>query len=794
MATYYFGLNVNRNFAEISDPEESLENLNLSIRDLDKIRGVTDAGVTKTDLQTLSGLDFDAEKVTTALSSETYRYPRLTTNVYDKYSYVDSNIDVSGSIAASSFKYKFVDFNEPNPALQVKTADVSTSRVSSWSTFVTDPISPEKSAIFYGGNVSVEGPVELSKLIINSPITKREFASEIPTHRVLANVNGTSVYLYAMKGIPLSFDGFFRTGTNQQIRAKVNRINNPSGQPINPSWVIRDTTQPSTFANTIYRNISTNDGVSGINYSSTTARNRTIELYYPPDNITELSLSRLNILNIPKVVLPNLTALDLSYNDLREFPDLSAYTKIASLNLSHNNLIRAADQNLRTLSANVVSRIPANVEILTLGNVFGGNITGNLASLSKLRILDLSSISNDNRLYTGVTPAVNSAVIQEYYMNVNRFTSISSTVLNSNVKVFSIHNNPVNQQNIAFTSPELLKLIIYNNNGEINLIDVNNKQKLTDYIFQETRVASAGNNVRTIFNGCSALKTISLYNAPVTGNFPELSGCNSLEVLNMIYTNVQGFDTVNNFAFANNTASPFTSCRSTLQQLYVASGRFGGVIHPDTFKGMFRLNRLMIFSNKGVSGTINNAMFSDCVALEVAWFIDTSLTGSIPVFSNSPRLYYLWATGNGFTGSVPNIARPNFQYMYLYNNALSQFSKLDSTGLIIMHLSGNQLTNIPDLSNLVNLQEIYLNGNSITEYFTGSFVNMPRLRILNLNNNNLSQGRIDQIILDLYQNYLRSNRGGVTVNLAGGANSPPSRSSGELILALNAAGWTITTE
>ena len=119
-----------------------------------------------------------------------------------------------------------------------KLADISTSRVSAWSS--SDPrandndLDVQKLArISYGARVSIisggqlqfepqstvsnftyngvqyTGPAGQNRLQTSSTPEVKEFDSEVPTSKIKCNINGKEVFLYAMKGIPLTFKGFF---------------------------------------------------------------------------------------------------------------------------------------------------------------------------------------------------------------------------------------------------------------------------------------------------------------------------------------------------------------------------------------------------------------------------------------------------------------------------------------------------------------------------------------------------------------------------------------------------------
>ena len=70
----YYGLNANKNLNEILNKELAIENLGLNIKDLESISGLAESGATRTDIQTLSSLDFYIQRRIRSLSSEVSSY------------------------------------------------------------------------------------------------------------------------------------------------------------------------------------------------------------------------------------------------------------------------------------------------------------------------------------------------------------------------------------------------------------------------------------------------------------------------------------------------------------------------------------------------------------------------------------------------------------------------------------------------------------------------------------------------------------------------------------------------
>jgi hypothetical protein len=780
--TFYFGLNINRNLTDIEDPVKALLNINLDIKDLERIKGVTDpGGVTRTDFRSLSGLQQDLERSLGSLNTESTTYDILTTNLYDESSFVDNNVIINGQLAATAIKYVYLDTDNT-----VKVADISTSRVSSWSSF-DSPVTTS-TPIFYGGEVELEGPIELSELIINGQAETRRFESEIPTHKIKIKVDETDVFLYAMKGIPLVFRGFFRNAT---LSANINQLGT-----IRPSWTITNISNNAEF---VYEN-RLSGSLSQIIFTDSTARERDIRFFYPVDRITSLVLPSVTLIELPSVNLTSLVTLNISSNDFREFPNLTGYTSLTTLDIANNNLTRSKDLPLRTFSSSIVARLPSTLRSLTAGNCFTGVSTADLSSFP-LTNLNLNAGGRFNRRLSGISPKVNSATIENYNITWNLFTNIDNSVKDSlTLKQIIITENGFVNNDMRFDSPELE--IFQSDANRHNLVNVAGKTKLTEYLFRSASSAAipGDTTVTNIFNGCTALRTINISDTPITGAIPPFVNCNSLFSVNFLFTQVTDAVPASGgnppFVIGENT---FNFCRSTLATFRVRSSQFSssGQFHPDCFRLMPSLDYIEISSERrGITGPLPS--FATARNITYILLYNNNLNGLIPNFDNNEKLIFLNLSNNQFVGPVPNIKAVTFQHLILTNNFLDSFNEIQSTQVLRIHLSFNNIKQIPNLSNLTRLQELLINnqrlGSSTFTYTAESFVGLTSLRTLNVTNNSIGQGFIDQMILDLSSNYDLNPRRGVVVNLRG--NTPPSTSSEiqDAIRKLQIGGWTVLVD
>jgi hypothetical protein len=646
------------------------------------------------------------------------------------------------------------------------------------------------SPIFYGGQVDLEGTLELSNLNINQQAQPRRFASEVPTHRIKVSINGEEIFLLAMKGIPLTFRGFFRNAVGVFIR-----VSPIAGLPtVKPSWIIKNVFDSAEY---VYENVLISS-TSQITFRDTASKLRDISFFYPIDNITGVSFPSIGLIELPAVILVNLNSIDVSNNDFREFPNFASSTQLTEIRIQNNNLTRSSSINLQSFTPTVVSRMPTSVRRLFIGNCFSGAVTG---SLEGFDIVDFDCNSGDqvNKM-SGTSPKVNSATIENYSIASNLFSNIDITVKTATkLKTVNIsYNRFSNVSDLSFASQDLVSFNSDRNTH--NIVDLAGRTTLVTYNFQYGNIAVGSSDVQNIFSGCTSLQNIYMYATNATGRIPTFTNCNSLRYVDMRYTRVT--DAVP--AAGGNPAyvigeNTFNACRRKLVWFLVNSSNFTAAsqFHPDSFRLMSLLYYLEITSNSvGITGPLPD--FSSASGLVYVLLYNNKLNGSISNFAGSPQLFFLNLSNNQLSGSVPNVPGTNCQHLILTNNFITTFTAINTTSLIRIHLAFNNINRVPDLSNLTRLQELLLNnqrlGGNQMVYTDGSFIGLAAIRNLNISNNSMSQGYVDQIIEDMSANYDANPRRGVVVNLSGNAAPSTSTEVIDAIAKLQSVGWQILTE
>ena len=212
-----FGLEVLSAGTDVLDKNAALIALNLPPFDLDVIRGSANAGATRGDWISLSRLTDPLYKTLDRYRTESSTYSDILLNRAGTESTLFGNLDINGSLSGNAIRYRYL--SGTGASATIKIADISTSRVSSWSS--SDSPVTETSPISYGSRVSIVSGGALQFDTQSSGVSgprlqttltpqEKEFDSEFPTSRINCTIGGSTVTLYAMKGIPIIFTGFFR--------------------------------------------------------------------------------------------------------------------------------------------------------------------------------------------------------------------------------------------------------------------------------------------------------------------------------------------------------------------------------------------------------------------------------------------------------------------------------------------------------------------------------------------------------------------------------------------------------
>jgi Leucine-rich repeat (LRR) protein len=795
-----FGLNVFSALADVVDREQSLNSLNLSSRDLDIIRGSQNAGASSGDWISFSRLIDPLYRTLDRYKTDSEAYGTLLDARAGTERTLFGNLNINGILSGNAVRYRYLDGT--GPGATVKIADISTSRVSAWSSVgvgTTVPISygaqvsiKSGGALQFGTQSGTTGPRLRTSLV---PQVK-EFASEFPTSKITCTIGGQSVVLYAMKGIPLIFTGFFRN-LDASI-SLTSLISNTSA-----SWKIVETANPNNFTNFANRGNTT----SSINFRSSVSRERYIQFYYNPDNISKITLTSANITELPAVKLQNATELNFSNNQLRNFPDFTFISPtLQSLNLINNPLSQSEIETERKLNSAVLNKIPTSVRDLYLAKTFYGSIPQNIIAnrFTNLRTLYLSRVAGpyfhpDTNDATCQLPNVPNSC-QTYLVSRNDFRSFGTSVgaaksvpdltnlisldvsLNWNLSVvgpFSIADG-----NIVIQS-------IRSNHTNLPLpTGLSGKNSFTTLYHYWCRSAGPLVNGGTyLYDNCNSLSTLHLYGSNVTGRLPKFTNA-ALSYLDLRVTNLTGGgpDGDETNVIPERT---FEKCTNLVYMLIQSRLLLTAPIHPNAFSYTPNLYYLWYISYGKTTGNIPSLTLNS--NLQFLVLHNNKFDGTMPSFASNPNIRYVDITYNALSGAIPPLKNlQNLNRLLVYNNqftSLSTFANLSN--FQYFYAQSNKLSGeIPSFAGCPNLLYLILFNNLLTDYKTGALATNYRLNYLDLSGNLLTGQAVNQIIADLLINYNTVNRGGVTVNLRGG-NALPSGVALDSIDILRSKGWSI---
>ena len=150
-----FGLNVRTLLADVESKNTAIQNLGLNPLDLEIIKGSTNAGMSRFDWVSFSRLKTPIYRTLDRFNNESNTFNAILLNRAGTDQTLFGNLDINGSLSGSAILYRFLEGTNNG-----KLADISTSRVSAWSS--SDPrannqnLSTQKKArISYGARVSI---------------------------------------------------------------------------------------------------------------------------------------------------------------------------------------------------------------------------------------------------------------------------------------------------------------------------------------------------------------------------------------------------------------------------------------------------------------------------------------------------------------------------------------------------------------------------------------------------------------------------------------------------------------
>ena len=915
-----FGLHVKSNLNDLQNPSTALQNLGVNPLDLSVIRGSADADMEIPDWVSFSRLKSPIYKILDRFNRESNSF----SNILEERAGIDQtlfgNLSINGSVSGSAIRYRYLDGN--GSSATVRFADISTSRASAWSS--ADPRANDSNfdiqklaRISFGARVGI---VEGGKLIFGTQSTVEnfnyngvtytgpagqprlqttitpepvEFESEEVTSLIKCKIGTQTVFLYAMKGIPIVFKGRF-----SRLVATVTV--DDATPPV--SWKIVQVGNENLYSNYANRG----DSTSSIYYRSPVSRDRLIKIYKNPDNIKSITITRALIGDLPAVQLNNCTALDFAFNNIKTLPDFNFVApSLKNINLRRNPLRLSDIKTENKLNAAVLQKFPQNLTVLRLGGCFSGSVAPNTIiadRFKKLTILDLdrrqggTTLHRDDDDTDGDCPLV-SDTVTEYNIARNSFQRVPlsdgdaknfydlpklvtlDTYGNSRLKpdilitgaMASASANPPTIQSINFSANDLpfptnlngvSSLITYrahdNDGGICQLVNsatgayiFDNCNSLEDLILFRSNLGKI--NFPASFNN-SGLTSLNMSNTNVKGGKPGVAGVQTLTVSSIdidantiTFTSNHGMNTCDDIQALNSAAQAIKYAETSILSSPLGNTKYFGirvddttiklalsrrnahfnnpmdlddagsgtrtfqtqgisikdedqdrVIYEETFEKAVSLKTLQITSSHLLTKPIDEKAFRKNLDLEyIRYQSNRRTSGSITnLFDNNDKLKFVYLANNAFEGTPPNFAgKGNIRRIELQSNKfdgnIPAFSNLNL--LVRLYLHNNKLTSIsepgslpslqyyqahnneiagqiPDFSGCLNLRTLTLNNNQLSNYKPGAFKTLYKIKFIDLSFNALKASALNQLLVDLKDNWEAVKRGGVTINLKNQAN------------------------
>lgn len=692
--TIYRGLNVAKSLSDISNSDVALANIGLRSDNLDLIRNLSTV-ITRDEIHTLSGLVDNQRELLRSMENaaavaglSAARIRRADTDqIY--------NYDIDSKLICGTIKFNYIDFTDAS--WTSRGADISTSRVSSWSPF-GPPEEPDRFVI-YNSDVHVKGKyLSVTDLSLTKAPERKRFLSEVATHIVKINVNGKTVSFPVMRGIPFKMimtkpdpritfytTTILRGADGRNIPFSVVREDLETGEEIGEPYLYT----PSKYSTyNLYQ-----PGTANV-----VAEEVLTKFYYNPALIRYIISYNNGIEAFPKSTFSNLTSLTLYKDNLEYMPDFKTYTpSLSRIDLKFQKFFNAPNHaNENNLNGDgsffdgsiqsQLLRLPVTTKYFDFRNSFEGDARG--LDLSHLPVLETPLLGAYNRSsrYPQIVTDDDIGIFPSSTLRVN-FNP--QTALNVSNGVFTITEHGLKsgnyvRYNVRVNDDDDDKTTIEGTLGTVigGLVD--------DSIYKVASVTDANTfTLQTTQN-----QVIGSYNSTGTGTLHSF-----------VVWDIEANDGAGDILYNKQTGLKSWSQNDNTELKYV----------PMTVSDSKRLTTWDIRSCPNLQGISEYRFFDDS-------------TVATTDRSNEDRKHYL-ATDLLTKYSITNTKLTYLDYSKwsntLTNLVLSSVKPLDSFPESDRTLTTSKLA-VPKLTNL----QIKSNGSSTNRVFgdiTGAFANKPSL-------------------------------------------------------------------
>lgn len=460
----YRGLNVAKGLSDIDDPSLALANIGLKKANLDLIRGLSDY-ISRAEFHNLSGLVDDQKRMLQSLESSSEAANLITAGMRNVSADQLFNFSINSKLIAGSIKYSYINFEgSGGTAWELKSADISTSRVSSWSPF--GPEDNPDQLITYNSEVLNTGEyLAMTELGLTSEPQTKKYLAQVPTDTLTLNINGANVKLPVMRGIPFSF--IFNSDLIEFDMDFVEPLLTVGSQVVYPSFEKTDIdVDPqikiapllSTSGTEFFLNETTSSAYTGnvgtyywrLIADLPSNNNRSlVDVFYNPARIRRLRSRSNGLNNWPNTVFPALEELQIGFNEFNVVPDLNFSTPNLKKLVIQSNPLWAGSQeasnyeNFDGSPQAQLSRMPLSLQELDDRDCWRG--------LNAVLEIDYSRFPNMAEAKQGLTgyripdnekpEGVNGGAPPYYDSNYKVVLDPTSSDLNANTGVFTFPNH-----------------------------------------------------------------------------------------------------------------------------------------------------------------------------------------------------------------------------------------------------------------------------------------------------------------------------------------------------------------
>ena len=494
-----------------------------------------------------------------------------------------------------------------------------------------------------------------------------------------------------------------------------------------------------------------------------------------PQNIAGLRVRDTEFADI--FSLPNLTTLDLSYNNLTSLPkSITRLENLTRLYLSWNKLTSLPKSITRLenlteikLNKNNLTSLPKSItrlENLTRLDLSWNQLTSLPKSITRLENLNFIDLSHNNltSLPKSITRLENLTTL-----NLNGFslTSLpeSITRLENLTELNLINNQLISLPDSFWKLKKIISINLINNNFISMPNEITKLEKLTSLYLSANQLTSLPESITRLEN----LTKIDLRNNQLTSLPESIARLKSLKKLNLsnnklkcIPESIIRLKNLTSLNLSNNQliSLPESITRlENLTELYLMNNNLTFIPEkiyclenltvinlsgnqlislPESITRLKKLNELNLSNNQLISLPESITRLKKLNELNLSGNQLTSLPESITRLENLTKLDLSDNNLKYLQDSISSLV--NLKELYLGNNNLTllpeSIARLEN--LIILYLSANQLTLLPEsITRLENLTELYLSDNNL-KFIPESIARLEKLRELYLSYNHLT--------------------------------------------------------